>query len=836
MEFLTLSPLLWLILIAALLAGSWFFSLVDAAKWKRIVAFGCRCLGILFLVLALCRPFASGSSSEMHVIFLVDVSQSVDLSASVKASEEIGTMIDALASGDTFSIYAVGSRSREFETAEALKQWINEWMESGADDSFRSESRLADLMIESRMAFPAGKMKRLVLFSDGQNTRGNLDDSLRQLAEENVSVHFQKTESMSRPEAAVVAIKPSSPRAFYGEVVRMTVELTGNQDIDGKLRMIHKGVAVQEQPVKIQVGQPNRFYFDVDMSTPGDSKWTAELLAVEDHFPINNQRTCTVSVRGKPRVLVLHENIREMRSFERAMARQDVMIEVRGKFGLPDTIQGLTAFDAIVLSDFPATSMNQRQMNLLNRYVKDFGGGLAMLGSENSFGLGGYHRTPVEDVLPLVSRFEKEKEKPSLAMVLVMDKSGSMEGVPIALARQAAKAAVELLGPRDQIGVVGFDDSPYVVSELRGAIEVDAINAEIDSLAAGGGTNMYPAMVVGKEMLQNANAKIRHMICLSDGHTQAADHDSLTQAMVDSGITVSTVALGDADRQLLANIAEIGRGRYYETNDPANVPQIFTKETMQASKSAIKEDLYGSVQTGDHRALAGFQETELPFSLGFVMTQQKPTAQVLLVTETGDPLLAVSRFGLGNGLAYTSDLTDRWGGEWLAWGDFGKFWGQLFRAIARNNDGEGVVVSQQINDDRWELAVTRTDSSGEPQSKVEWELATLNDQGVTELYPVSETGLGRYFASIPIGKSESLSVRLRDPDSDKTKVLHYDRPYPSEYALSRSQNASLNVLPAIDAGSLRDDLLPISIRRPIAHWFYLAAIAFLLCGNLMRRV
>ena len=117
---------------------------------------------------------------------------------------------------------------------------------------------------------------------------------------------------------------------------------------------------------------------------------------------------------------MLHENTREMRSFERSMAQQDVVIEVRGKFGLPDSIQGLTAFDAIVLSDFPATSMNQRQMSLLNRYVKDFGGGLAMLGSENSFGLGGYHRTPVEEVLPLVSRFEKEKEKPSLAMVLVL--------------------------------------------------------------------------------------------------------------------------------------------------------------------------------------------------------------------------------------------------------------------------------------------------------------------------------------------------------------------------------------------------------------------------------
>ncbi len=835
MEFLTWGPLAWLSIVAGL-GIVWKSSLVDAPLWKRTSAFLCRVLGIVFLVLALCRPFAFHSSNDLHALFLVDVSQSVDLASATNAISEIDAMIAALAVTDSYSIFAIGASNREFESAAELKTWLTDWQKSGADDAFRSSSPIAQALLQSRLAFPAGKMKRVVLFSDGRNTHGDLEESLRQLRAESTSVHFRKLDALAEPEAAVVSLKPSSTRAFFGEVVRLKVTLSSNQIIGAQLRIVHRGVSVQDRAVKIVPGQPNRFYFDVDMNTPGDSKWTVELRAEEDHFPINNRRTCTVAVRGKPRILVLHENVREMRSFERAMAQQEVVIEVRGKFGLPDSIQGLTAFDAIVLSDFPATSMNQRQMNLLNRYVKDFGGGLAMLGSDNSFGLGGYHRTPVEEVLPLVSRFEKEKEKPALAMVLVMDKSGSMQGVPIALARQAAKAAAELLGPRDQIGVIGFDGSPYVVSEMRSALEIDAISAEIDSLSAGGGTNMYPAMVVGKEMLENANAKIRHMICLSDGHTQPADHDSLTQAMIDGGITISTVALGDADRQLLSNIAEIGRGRYYETNDPANVPQIFTKETMQASKSAIKEDLFGSVQAGDHRALAGFQHAELPFSLGYVMTQQKPTAQVLLVTETGDPLLAISRFGLGTGLAYTSDMTDRWGGEWLAWGDFGRFWGQIFRAISRKHDSAGVRVSSQVINDSWQLAIARTDSAGQPRSKVPWELSTLNDSGVTESYEVLETGLGQYTASVPLGQAESLALRLRDPDSDKTKVLHYDRPYPREYLLSRKANPQIAALPGMSAAEMRSDLVPISLRRSIVHWFYFAALAFLLVGNFIRRI
>ena len=835
MEFLTFTPLYWLIIVVAL-AFVWRFSLVDAPLWKRLTSFGCRLAGIVCLILALCRPFAFTSSESLHVVFLVDVSQSVDLESSLKAADEIDAMVEELASNDTFSVFAFGSQTQQFESTEKFREWIAEWQQFGANDSLRNQSTIAESLLRTRLAFPAGKMKRVVLFSDGNNTQGDLVDSLEQLKDESVSVHFQKLESLSETEAAITAFEPSSTRAFFGEVVRMTASLSSNRTVNGKLRMVHKGVVIQEQPVEIKPDGVNRFQFDVDMSTPGDTKWTVELIADEDHFLINNQRTCSIAVRGKPRVLVLHENVREMRPFERAISKQEVVVEVRGKQGLPDSIQGLLAFDAIVLSDFPATMMTQRQMDLLKRYVKDFGGGLAMLGSDNSFGLGGYHRTPVEEVLPLVSRFEKEKEKPSLSMVLVIDKSGSMDGVPIALARQAAKAAVELLGPRDRIGVVGFDNSPRIISEMRAATDVQAISASIDSLAADGGTNMYPAMVVGKEMLENSNTKIRHMICLSDGQTQAADHDSLTQSMADSGITVSTVALGDADRQLLANIANIGRGRYYETNDPANVPQIFTKETMQASKSAIKEDFYGSVQTGDHRALAGFNKTELPFTLGYVMTQQRPTAQLLLIAESGDPLLAVSRFGLGTGLAYTSDLTDRWGGEWLAWGDFGKFWGQILRSISRNQDGEGVRVVQQFSDDRWELAIHRTNSAGEPQSKVKWELSTVDDQGATAEYQVQEVGLGRYSASIPIGQSESLTLRLRDPDSDKTRILHYDRPYPAEYSLSQQVSKELSELPAIDSTNIRSDMQRIDTRSPKSYWFYFAAMALLLCGNFIRRI
>ena len=205
MEFLTFTPLYWLIVVVGL-ACVWRFSLVDAPLWKRLTSFGCRLAGIVCLILALCRPFAFTTSQSLHVVFLVDVSQSVDLESSLKAAEEINAMVEGLASDDSYSIFAFGSQTKEFKSTQELTDWIKEWEQFGANDKFRNQSTIAQSLIRTRLAFPAGKMKRVVLFSDGNNTRGDLADSLEQLKDESVSVHFQKIDSLSETEAAITCV------------------------------------------------------------------------------------------------------------------------------------------------------------------------------------------------------------------------------------------------------------------------------------------------------------------------------------------------------------------------------------------------------------------------------------------------------------------------------------------------------------------------------------------------------------------------------------------------------------------------------------------------------
>ena len=834
MYFVSYKPLLWLLLLIPVLI-CFRYSLVDRPLKYRITAFALRFLSIILIILALSRPFVSQKVNGLHVVFLIDVSESVDLKSARDALDTVGECTKKLNWNDSYDVFLVADGVMACDSIEHACQFLDQWLHGIPDDKFRRASRLAQALLTSRLDFPADKARRVVLFSDGCETHDKLSEAMDVLEKENIDVRFYKLEGLHKKEVCVTSLKTNTPDAFEGEKVRFAADVISNSEIPARIKLLHQAVAAQQIDAILEPNRDNNFVFDVEMTTPGETNWTVEVDAKEDYFPINNQASCTVNVGGKPRVLILHEKPRQMRTFVRALTEQDLVAEVRDNHGVPEKLEELLAFDALILANIPATDIKSPQMEMIKKYVTDFGGGLIMLGSDNSYGLGGYFKTPIEEVLPLTSRYEKEKEQPSVAMVLVIDKSGSMQGVPIDLARQAAKATVELLGRQDQIGVVGFDSQPYVVSEMRSAVESEYIKSSIDTLAAGGGTNMYPGMATAFQMLETANAKIKHVIILTDGRSQEADFHGLASEMVNAGITLSTVALGDADKQLLSSIAEIGRGRYYETTDPSTIPHIFTKETIETSRSAVKEDIFSVVQTGDHPMLSGINEAELPVMLGYVMTRAKPATQLLYVLDTGDPLFAVSRYGLGTGAAFTSDLTDRWSSQWLNWKNFGQFWSQVIRSIVRRNSIEGLYVSQACDNYSWRIDITQNDRAGRFVSGINWDAQVSDDSGNIIHVDCSETGLGRYTLNVPVQDRKVYSLRLYNRDSDEVKVLHFHRPYPAEYNLAAKEEQVLSEIKPLDIEKIRDDIIPVETRHSVSHFCYLLSLLSMLLGLLIRR-
>ena len=227
---------------------------------------------------------------------------------------------------------------------------------------------------------------------------------------------------------------------------------------------------------------------------------------------------------------------------------------------------------------------------------------------------------------------------------------------------------------------------------------------------------------------------------------------------------------------------------------------------------------------------------DFPAVFGYVMTTAKPATQLLLVAHSGDPILATSRYGLGSTLAYTSDVTAKWGSQWLAWNQFGRFWSQALRSILRRQSTEGLHLQQHHDDQRWTIDITRLDPAGEPMPGVIFKARTVDEHDVGGDVPVEEIGVGRYRVVVPLSDSKNLSLRLEDPDHDKAAVLHFNKPYPAEYDLANQVDPALQGLPRLDVDAVRKDTVSVQRCKPVSHLCYLLALVSMLAGLLLRRI
>lgn len=833
MTFSSPISLLWLLLLFPM-GWFWWRSLVDQEKGKKWGAIILRGLGFLFLILALAKPYWKSKNDSLHVIYLVDGSQSVSVESLKSAPEWIKESQDALRARDSSDCFLFAQQLRKM-TVEELREFSSRAEKGTTDAEFRSATRLVETIKAVRFSFPADKAKRLVILSDGVPTTHPFSSLMEELEKEGIQTYFHPLDPLDTPEVAALSLKPSSDFSYQDEMMRFTATLQSNTDQSVKARLLHRGVVMAEDTITLRANETETRVFDAEMRTPGMNLWTLEVQATSDYFQNNNSVSTTVKVKGMPRYLILHEEEKWMTPLTRAMKKQGIIMETRGEFGLPKTLNELLAFDGIILANVSATAFSEEQMTNLKRYVTDFGGGLLMLGSDNSFGLGGYYKSEVEEVLPLTSRYEKESKKPSLAIVLVIDTSGSMSGEPIAMARASAQATAELLGMNDQIGVVGFSGDASLVCDMTSASDQATIMNRISSLNAAGGTNLQPGMIMGRRMLEESVAKVKHMIILSDGQTGGNGYLQMAQEMSSQLITVSTVALGSgAAKELMQSIASEGRGRYYEAETPHQMPKIFTKETMKASRSAIKEDLFNSVVIGDHPILNGYENAELPFILGYVMTRPKPTAQLLLSTETGDPLFAVSRFGLGQGAAYTSDLTENWGSDWLSSPMGQAFWAQALRSIARKDESAGLSAVLHEESDHLRVEIARRDALGQTVDRVPWNILVTDEKGEKVDSTISQSGLGNYELQIPTTEQNKLDLRLHDTLAGLTKSLHWKRAYAAEYKLIKEQDPALTALP--QPTTLTENLLTSYSYKNMAWVFVLLGFLSIIAGLVVRRL
>jgi len=136
----------------------------------------------------------------------------------------------------------------------------------------------------------------------------------------------------------------------------------------------------------------------------------------------------------------------------------------------------------------PATGNRATVGGMIGRYVHDLGSGLMVVGGEKTFGDAVFHDTPLERLLPVTAAAAAtETERSVLAMVLIIDRSGSMEqDRRLDLAKEAAQQSVRVLDAHDKAGVIAFSDDAEWIAPLATVADKADLLQRIATLTAYG--------------------------------------------------------------------------------------------------------------------------------------------------------------------------------------------------------------------------------------------------------------------------------------------------------------------------------------------------------------
>lgn len=821
------------------------FTLSDLPRTQRALNIVMRALIICALTGALVQVVLTSFESRVSTIFLVDTSASVPDSALAEAIAYINQARDARGERDEVQVLAFGRHPYAVELPD--EGALLEIPRPDPADSALDTNPAAALRMAYGL-FPQDHIKRVVIISDGNETRGDFLSEAHRANEFGIRLYNKETEIEMRPEVMVRALEVPE-KIELGTPFKITAQIFSNHDVAASLQLWQNDFRAGNQKVELQKGV-NEVIFETAVSEPGFMEFKLEMsVDGDDHFQANNHYVYSTNISGKPRVLYIEGEIRARLYLERAMRDQQFELETRGPMGLPKTLAELESFDLVLISDLAATYMSTEQMKLLDQYVTELGGGLIVAGGDASFGPGGYYGTYLEEILPVEFEPKKKRETPSLALVLLIDKSGSMAGDRIELAKEAAKSAVRILGKNDKVSVIAFDDTVEHLVRMQNASNRARILNDISRLQPAGGTDIARGLEAAFETLLLTPARKKHIIVLTDGHSDSSNiFSELLPSMRISNMTVSSVAVGgESASTLLRRIAEGGGGRYYFTTSPYNIPRIFMQETSTVSRSSMIEEPFRPRVVKQAQVLSGIDWARAPYLLGYVSTQAKPRAETLMVSDYNEPILVRWRRGLGKVAAFTSDLKNRWAVRWVRWEGYSKFWAQLIRDTMRTDDRMNLAMRTQIDQGRAHLVVDAVGDDDRFINGLDSSVTLRTPSGEQQLVTLEQTAAGRYEARVELAEFGSYGLKARhDLDGNTLAVSlgSISYPYPREYLFLEPNRQMLQQAASIAGGetnpaveTLFDPMgEEVKYRRELWPYFLIVALGLLLFDLALRRV
>lgn len=761
---------------------SFAFMRRGARRWSL----GLRLAIVALLVLSLAGAGIVRADQRLSVVFLLDRSDSVSASIQAQQSEYVSQAIADLPEADAAGVIVFGADALVDRPVTPDRAPPD--LTSAPSTTY---SNLADALRLGLAVAPGDTARRLVLLSDGRENLGSAEWAARLAGANGVAVDVVPLPTTSGPEVWVESLRAPSP-VRENERVALQLGISSSVDTTATLLISIDGTPRSAEEVRLVRGT-NSYVQTLPPATRGFHTYSAQVVAPSgtDTRSENNRYSAFSLVLGKPRALIVEGKPGEAEALRAAIA-PSVDSDLLPPSAMPTDVAGLAGYDGIVLVNVPASSLTKTGMESLQVVVRDLGKGMVVVGGDESYAAGGYWRTPLEEMLPVDLNLPSKLDIPSVGMVLVIDRSGSMdmghvlEGVGVtklSLAKEAAYQAVAQLSEKDYVGVIAFDSAANWAVELQPLGDPTQFQGRIQGISPGGGTNIYSGLQPAVQALIASKARSKHIVVLTDGVSEGGDYEGLLKQMEANDITLSSVAVGsDADQAFLKTLAEAGKGRFYSTADGNALPQIFAHESHIAARSYLIEHPFDPARTSPSAILDGLGG--LPALRGYVGTSPKPTGQVALVSDAGDPVLAQWQHGLGRVVAWTSDAKGQWATDWVAWPDFPRFWTQALRWSTGAEAGN--LLQPRVE---WEGGTARvTVDAAQPDGSLVSDLtvgAQVVGPGlVTSTVPLRQTAAGRYEGAFPATDEGAYLLQIRGASEEVGSVsqtLGMVVPYSPEY-------------------------------------------------------
>ena len=783
-------------------------SLADMSRFRSGLSLGLRLAMVTMLILALAGARLVRNASQQCVVFALDASDSIPKTKQDEALRYINTALKTLKSDQKAAVIVFGTDASVEFAPSTIKRLDKVY--SSPDTSNSDISQALGLAFAT---FPEQCAKKIVLLSDGNETIGHAVEQAALAGANDISIDTVPLTNELPKEALLD--KMSCPTTVkIGEPFDLKITAVSKQPTIATIRILRNGAPAGVRGLELPAGK-SVVTFRQSIAKPGGFEFKAILETEDDTRSQNNVALANTKVVGKPRVLYVEGKSGQAKYLGSALGSSDIIVDTRDRSGLPRTMAELQAYDMLVLSDVPAINMAPEQMTMIRSAVKDLGIGFTMIGGEDSFGAGGYYDTPIEQCLPVDMSVRKTKVLPTLSVVIVMDKSGSMampeDGrTKMELANDAAAAVVKLLQPIDMVGIVVCHDHPVMAVPLKLARNKGPIYHEISTIRAeGGGIYAIPSMQMAYKMLSNSPSRQKHVILLADGadvDDANADLVNIGRAMASKKMTVTTVAFGEGkDVLALKTTAAAGKGYFYLAKYARDLKAIFTKDVMMVSKSLIVEEPFVPRMDDSCPELGGIDTASAPPLLGYVSTSAKPAARVLATSHRKDPILASWQYGLGKSVAFTSDCKARWAARWLGWPDYTQFWSQVVRSTMRKSGARDFQTTVEVESGVARVVVDAVDKDGNFLNFLKFSGSVVPPDLKSHAVSIEQTGPGRYEGTFdarqvgsyvvnvvskntplnpPLVRGEATSLRTplaRGEDNGASDVNVISIPYPPEY-------------------------------------------------------